>query len=294
MESFSRGWDFLKQSWQMVQADRDLIKPSFYALFAGFIVAIIFILPMALVGFITGGSNSSIGTYVMIFMGALLVFVQSSVSYVFSAMTIYLIFGYLSDGDGRMDKAWAIIKRDWLDILSLAAATAFVSLIKGFVKGKGRNKGRNFLSNLIDTVWVEAAFLILPSMVIEDKNLKDGLIRAGEIIKKNLLLVGISTVGIKAVNALISVLLGLFGLSLGFGISFGIVSLSGASTFGWISGISLGVFVAAIFFMLAAVISSYTATAYHTCLYLWACDIEKAEDGHHVSAPSPLAAVLEN
>ena len=62
-----------------------------------------------------------------------------------------------------MDKAWAIIKRDWFDIVSLAAATAFVNLIKGLVKGKGKNKGRNFLSNLIDTVWVEAAFLILPS-----------------------------------------------------------------------------------------------------------------------------------
>jgi len=294
MESLARGWGFLKQSWQMVKADRDLIKPSIYALFSGFIVTIIFIIPMAITGFLFGGNNSSIGTYVMIFMGALLVFVQSSVSYIFSAMTIYLIYGYLSEGDGRMDKAWAIIKRDWLDILSLAAATAFINFIKGFIKGKGKNKGRNFLSNLIDTVWMEAAFLILPSMVIEDKNLKNGLARAGEIIKNNLLLVGISTVGIKAVNAFINIILGLFGLSLGFGFGYGIITLSGASTFGWVSGISIGVFFAAIFFMIAAVISTYSSTAYHTCLYLWACDIEKAGEGAQVSAPSPLAAVLSD
>ena len=47
MESLARGWGFLKQSWQMAKDDRDLIKPSIYALFAGFIVSIIFIVPMA-------------------------------------------------------------------------------------------------------------------------------------------------------------------------------------------------------------------------------------------------------
>ena len=294
MESFSRGWGFLKQSWKMVSADRDLIKPSIYALFAGFVISIIFIIPMAITGFFFGGDNNAIGTYVMIFMGAILVFVQSSVSYTFSAMTIYLIYGYLSEGDGKMEKAWAIIRRDWLDILSLAAATTFINILKGFVKGKGKSRGRNFLSNLIDTVWMEAAFLILPAMVIEDKNLKDGLARAGEIIKNNLLLVGISTVGIKAVNAIINIILGLFGLSIGFGFGYGIISLSGQSTFGWISGISIGVLFAAIFFMIAAVISTYSSTAYHTCLYLWACDIEKAGDATQVAAPTPLAAVLNN
>ena len=35
MESFSRGWAFLKQAWQMALKDRDLIKPSVMALFAG-------------------------------------------------------------------------------------------------------------------------------------------------------------------------------------------------------------------------------------------------------------------
>ncbi|MFC2064584.1 hypothetical protein ACFLXB_05775, partial [Chloroflexota bacterium] len=85
MDSLARGWGFLKQSWQMAKDDRDLIKPSIYALFAGFIVSIIFIVPMAVIGFFFGG-DGTIGTYIMIFMGAILIFVQSSVSYTFSAM----------------------------------------------------------------------------------------------------------------------------------------------------------------------------------------------------------------
>ena len=43
MQSFSRGWSFLKEAWSMALKDKDLIKPSIMALIAGFIVSIIFI-----------------------------------------------------------------------------------------------------------------------------------------------------------------------------------------------------------------------------------------------------------
>jgi len=53
MQSFSRGWSFLKQAWQMAFKDKDLIKPSIYALVAGFIVSVILILLMVGAGFVT-------------------------------------------------------------------------------------------------------------------------------------------------------------------------------------------------------------------------------------------------
>jgi hypothetical protein len=43
LQFFSRGWSFLKQAWQMAVKDKDLVKPSIMALFAGFIVSVIFI-----------------------------------------------------------------------------------------------------------------------------------------------------------------------------------------------------------------------------------------------------------
>jgi hypothetical protein len=198
-----------------------------------------------------------------------------------------------------MSKAWAIVRREWLNILSLAAASTAVNLLKSLVRGKGRSVGRNVLSGLINTVWTEAAFLILPAMVIENINLKNALQRAGGIIKNNLLLVGISTVGVKAVNGLIGFLLGGFGIALGLGAGLGIISLTNSTTlatFGIVTGIGLGVILAGIFIMVATVVTSYTTTAYHTCLYLWARDVEKAQtsgSGVQVLAPAPLAAVLK-
>ncbi|MBT3337003.1 MAG: hypothetical protein HN855_17005 [Anaerolineae bacterium] len=295
MQSFSRGWQFLKQAWQMASADKDLIKPSIYTLFAGAVVSVIGIIPIALVAMFFSNAGF-VGQIIMVLSGALLVFAEFIVSYIFSAMTVYLIYGYLSEGDGRMDKAWEIVKRDLLDLATLAAASTAVNALQKLVKGQGQKAGRNLLASLIQNVWTEASYLILPAMVIEDINLTDGIKRATQIVQDNLLLVGISTVGVKAVTALIGILLGLTGAIIGSALGYGIISLAGGTTvtLGLVLGIGLGLLVFFIFVMIATVIGTYTLTAYHTCLYLWARDIEKADvSAESIAAPAPLAAVLD-
>ena len=299
MQSFSRGWSFLKEAWQMAFKDRDLIKPSIYSLFVGIIVSVIFLIPMIGSALLFG--NQGLGNVLMVVFGALLIFAQYAVGYIFSAMTIYLVYGYLAEGDGVMSKAWEIVRREWLNIISMAAASTGVALLRNAIRGRGRSGGRNFLSSIVGTVWSEAAFLILPAMVIEGMTLKDALKRAGQIVKDNLLLVGIATVGVRLVNGLIGFLLGAVGIALGLGAGLGIVSLTGSSTLetlrtlGLVGGIGLGVILAGLFIMVATIVTSYTSTAYHTCLYLWARDVEKARASGSsiaVQAPAPLAAVL--
>jgi hypothetical protein len=293
MQSFSRGWNFLTQAWKMALADKDLIKPSIYTMIAGFIVSIIGLIPIVLATLIFG-TDGAIAQGILGVLGALLVFAQYSVTYVFSAMTVKLIYDYLTNGDGRMDRAWEIVKRDWLDILSLAAASTLVNMVKNWVKGNGRNRNfiRESLANLIDTVWTEATFLVLPIMVIEDENLKDGLKRATYIAKNNLLLIGISTIGVRWVTGLIGFVFAVVGIGLGLVIALPAISLAGNATPLVVVAVVLGVLVASIFFMAANIIGSYTSTAYHTCLYLWARNVEKAEQGIPVAIPAPLATVL--
>jgi hypothetical protein len=294
MQSLKRGFDFLKQSWQMAFADPDLIKPSFYALIAGLVVTLIGSIPVILAFVLFG--EKGFGQIIGYILSALLIFVQYAVAYLFSSMTIYLVYGYLAEGDGRMDKAWAIVKRDFFDVLSLAAASTVVNLLKSMLSGKRKSAGPQFFAGLINTIWTEATYLVLPAMVIEDIGLKDGLRRATHIVKNNLLLVGISTVGVKAVINLIGFLLGATGIGLGLGVGLGLISLSQGAVWGTISGIGLGILIAAVFIVAATVIGSYTATAYHTCLYLWARDVERARQSGQplsaVSAPAPLGAVL--
>src|SRR5664279_4819102 len=126
MASFSRGWSFLLQTWKMAMADKDLLKPSLYTLVVGFIVSLIGIIPIALSAIILG-TNSGVGQVIMGLFGVMLVFAQYSVTFIFSAMTVKLIYDYLTDGDGRMDLAWTMVHREWPNILSLAAASTLVN-----------------------------------------------------------------------------------------------------------------------------------------------------------------------
>ncbi|MEP7135484.1 MAG: hypothetical protein ABI904_11185 [Chloroflexota bacterium] len=298
MQSFSRGWAFLKQAWSMAFKDKDLLKPSIYALVLGVIVSVIGIIPIVLVAFLFSGSQ--FGNIIMAVLGAIMIFVQFVVSYVFSAMTVYLIYGYLAEGDGRMDKAWVVVRRDFFDILTLAAASTVVNVLKnaansrrgrgGIVSGIARGA-----TNLLSALWTEASYLILPAMVIDDLNLKDGMQRVLNITKQNLLLIGISTVGVRWVTGLIGFVLGFGGFLVALAIGGGAVYLTGGV--GVVSILAIA-FAALIFFtlvMIASVITSYTTTAYHTCLYIWAREVEKAQvagQSMQVAAPGPLAAVL--
>lgn len=298
MQSFSRGWSFLKQAWSMAFKDKDLLKPSFYALLAGGIVSVIGIIPIAIAAIILGGSD--IGTVVLAIMGAILMFLQFVVTYIFSGMTVYLIYGYLTKGDGRMDHAWAIVKRDFFDILTLAAVSTAVGLIRNAAQrnrrgGMGASIARQ-ATGLLETLWTEAAALVLPVMIIDDMNLKNGLQRVWKITKENLLLIGISTVGVRFVTGLIGFIFGVIGLIIAFAIGGGLALASGGSPTLTVIGIVVGGLIFFAFVMLASVFSSYTNTAYHTCLYLWAKEVEKATaEGKapaQVQAPAPLAAVL--
>jgi hypothetical protein len=299
MESFARGWSFLKQAWQMAWQDKDLIKPSIYALVVGSIVSVIGAIPIILVAVFLGDAGR-FGQIVLAVMGAFLAFLNFVISYVFSGMTAYLIFEYLTQGNGRMSTAWSIVRRDFFDLVTLAAVSTAVNLLKNAAQRNRRRGGIaagliSAAAGLLEVLWTEAAFLILPAMVIEDMSLSNAAQRVAQIVKNNLLLVGVSTVGVRAVTGLIGFVLGLGGAVLGFAIGYGIIAILGTGALGLIFGIGLGVLIFLALTMVASVINTYTSTAYHTCLYLWARNVEMAQtEGQpiQVAAPAPLAAVL--
>lgn len=298
MQSFSRGWSFLQQAWQMALKDKDLIKPSIYALVIGSIVSVIGSIPIIITAFLLGDAGR-VGQFILAIMGALLVFINFVITYVFSGMTVYLIYEYLTQGNGRMSTAWSIVRRDLFDLVTLAAVSTGVNLLKNAAR---RNRRGGLAAGLIsaaasflEVLWTEAAFLILPAMVIEDMNLSNAAKRVAQIVKENLLLVGVSTVGVRAVTGLIGFILGFGGALLGFAVGYGIIAVLGTGALGLVFGIGLGVFIFLVFTMVGNVIGTYTSTAYHTCLYLWARNLEvaqKADQPIQVAAPAPLAAVL--
>lgn len=197
---------------------------------------------------------------------------------------MYLIYGYLAEGDGRMDKAWTKVRGEFWNIVSLAAASTVVNMLTSQLRrGGGRRAGACIAGG---------AFA---AMMIEDASLATGVKRATQIAKGNLLLIGVCTVGVRWITGLIGLLLGGLGLVLGLGVGLGLISIFNSTTAALIVGIGLGAMTFFVFAVVASVLSSYTMTAYNTCLFLWARDVEKAQlqgKPMQVATPPPLAAAL--
>ncbi len=277
----------------MARADPDLLKPSMYALGAGLAASLICLIPLVLAILFLG--NTLGGQILAGVLGAALVFAQLLIGYIFSAMTAYLVDEYLRQGDGRMSHAWAIVRRDWLDLVSLAVASTVISLVRSMLQGNRKSSGRNLLGNSLGALWTEATYLILPAMVLEDLNLKDGLARTARIVGDNLILMGISLVGVRSVNALLGFGLSAIGAGLGLIAGIGVSGWSHGSAVGVSLGIGAGVLIASVFVLAAIALSAYTSTAYHTCLFLWAREVERSrQPDQNVTAapPAPLAAAL--
>jgi hypothetical protein len=292
-QSISRGFGFLGQAMDMARKDGDLIKPSLYGMVVGAIVSLVGAIPIVAVAVLSGGTD--IGNFVLFVLGAILIFAQYAVAYIFSGMTAYLVYGFVAEGDGRMDKAWEVVQRDWLDILSLAAASTVVKLVENALRGRGnrRNLLGGVLAGLLERVWTTATYFILPIMVIEDLSLFPAVKRATEIVKKNLLLVAVTEIGVSGVVGLVGFILVVIAVGIGVGI---FAAFSALGSTGAIIGAGAAVLLAGTLIALVSAFSSYVTTAYHTCMFLWARDAERAVEAgqslQSVRVPAPVAAVL--
>jgi hypothetical protein len=293
--SIQRGFGFLGQAIDLARKDSDLLKPSLFSLLVSAVLAAIGAVPLIAVAVLAGDTQpGKISLYVL---GALLIFAQYAVAYVFSGMTAYLVYEYLTEGDGRMDQAWAIVRRDGLDLLALAAASTAVKLLENALRGNGRNRNLagGLAASIIDTVWTTATYFILPAMVIEDLSLPQALKRATYIVKNNFMLVAVTEVGVGTVVGLVGLLLGLVAIALGVLVFLALVQI-GTSLVTLAIAIVSGVLVAGIPLALITAFTSYVTTAYHTCLFLWAREAEKAvsqgQTAQTARVPAPLAAVL--
>jgi hypothetical protein len=302
LNSIRRGFGFLSQAIGMATKDPDLLKPSIYALIVGTVATVILAVPILIASSLVNSNNfTEIFGVVMMFV---IFFVQFTISYIFAGMTVRLVYDYLTQGDGRMDQAWATVRRDLFDIMTLAAVSAAVKVIE-MLANQRRGKGKNFnllgaiaglLASILSRVWTIATYFILPAMIIEDLNLGKGVKRASQIIKDNLLLVAVTEIGVGTVVGWIGFLLFVLAIALGVGLFFLIVTLANWATASIVIGAAAGILVGGAIILLVLVFSSYVTTAYHTCLFLWAREVEQARTrgvpDASVAAPAPLAALV--
>ncbi|MCX9024881.1 MAG: DUF6159 family protein [Candidatus Methanoperedens sp.] len=284
-ENIFKGFSFIKESFSLITKDADIIKPSFYSIILGTFFTIFSVI---ILFFLQSSLNLGITFYILAF---LVLLVDYYISYFFTGMTAFLVYDFFKDGDATMSEAWAATKKNALTLFYLSIISAIIYIITSAFRRQSRERRGvgggigGMILGFVESVWTVATYFIIPAVVIEDRDIKGAVVRATDIIKKNLLPIGVGEIAVELVTGLISVI----GFIVAIGVGFLIMSSIGSS-----AGVIAAILVAAVLIILIVALSMYITTAYHTCLFLWARDVEDAKLGTPgtVRPPAPIANAM--
>jgi hypothetical protein len=273
IDSFKKGWAFLKAALAMARDNRKLLAPSVYqvvitiAYFAAWGAALVAIDP-----------QWSDGTWAAV--GALATFGSFLIFYLCSGMTVHMIDAHLRGEQPTLAAGARDARKNFFAIVVLALISTVVDVLARGARNNNSLFGK-VIASIVETIWTMVSFLLLPAIMLEDTTVGGALRRVRALHKGNMLLIGIGEIGVRLVTSLI----GAVWLLAIFGIIYGALELVGGTP-----ALVIAFMVGGTLFALFAAFSTYLRVAYYTCLYMWARDVERA--GEQAPAPLPLAIAL--
>jgi hypothetical protein len=273
VDSFKKGWSFMKAAFAMARADRKLLAPSVYQVllsilyFVGWVAALIAIDPTWSDG--TWTAVSAVAAF-----GSFLIF------YFFCGITVNMIDVHLKGGKPSLAEGARDARKNFVAIVFLALVSTVIDAFARAARDNDSIVGK-IVAAIVESIWTMLSFLLLPAIIIEDASFGTAMRRVRALHKGHMLLVGVGEVGVRLVTNLIGVL----WILLIFGVVYGSFALVGDTAALVISFVVGGTMLA-----LFAAFSTFLRMAYYTCLYLWAAEVERA--GQSAPAPLPLAIAL--
>lgn len=273
IESFKKGWSFMRAAFAMARENRKLLAPSVYQVllsilyFAGWVAALVAIDP-----------RWSDGTWALV--GAIAVFGSFLIFYFFCGMTVSMIDAHLRGGKPSLAEGARDAGKNFVAIVFLAVVSTAIDTLARAARDNNSIAGK-IIAGIIEAIWTMLSFLLLPAIIIEDVSLPAAMRRVRELHRGNMLLIGIGEIGVRMVTNLI----GIVWMLLTIGVVYGAFALVGGTPALVIAFVLGGTLLA-----LFAAFSTYLRMAYYTCLYLWAAEVERA--GQSAPAPLPLAVAL--
>jgi hypothetical protein len=244
-ENIFKGFSFIKESFSLITKDADLIKPSIYSIFAAIFFTIISVIVLFLL-------QSVIPTSIFYALAFLVLLGDYYISYFFTGMTAYLVYDFFKDGDATMSEAWAATKKNALTLFYLSIISAIIYIITGVLRRQSRERGGGGIGGMIlgfiESVWTVSTYFIIPAIVIEGRDIKGAVARATDIIKKNLLPIGVGEIAVGFVTGILSFIGIIVAIAIG-------VLLFNA--FGAVTGALVAILVAAVLVILVIALYHY-------------------------------------
>jgi hypothetical protein len=273
IESWKKGWSFMKAAFRMAGENKRLLLPSLYQV--GISIAYIVAWIAAIVAMDPNWSN---GTWTLV--GLVATFGSFFIFYFFCGVTVNMVDVHLKGGTPKVGDGVKDAGKNFVAIMFLAIVSTIINAITSAIRDEKSIVG-SIVAGIIDSIWATLSFLLLPAIIIEDAGFGQAMKRVRELHKGNMLLIGIGEIGVRGITSLN----GILWMLLGFGALY-----RGVTAIGGTAGVGTGFSVVGIMLSLFIAFSTYVRMAYYKCLYLWAADV--AAKGDQAPAPLPLAIAL--
>ncbi|MCS7265578.1 MAG: zf-TFIIB domain-containing protein [Armatimonadetes bacterium] len=282
LDQILRGLTFIVSAFRLLKENPQFILPILLNIALGFALLVLLGLGVwAMSGFAVGIElNRWLETGQVLLIAAAVIWYLATVTlgFFFKGAVVSMVDAYLK---GR-PVSLSIAFRDALKNADRLLALALFNILIGWLSSMLSNRrGTLWLGDIIRTITEVVTYLLLPIIIVEDTGLVAAVKRGIELYRRHLLPIAAGEVGVR----LVSNILNFFAVT---GVVFVVALLA---PFG-ILPLAIGASISAIFAAIVWSVNAFITTAYHTCLYLWAVEYERAIAPEQVTVPAPLAAAL--
>src|SRR5215218_1967565 len=185
--SFSRSWELVKQSFNVLKSDRELLLFPFISMFGVFLVTLVFSIPLFFSGILNNLSEGSSGSNGNAVLGVVLLFAFYFVTYTVILYSNVALVGAamirMRGGDPTISDGIKVANSRISKIIAYAGISATVGVVLSMLRDNDNIVGR-IVAGIISFAWNVVTFLVVPVLVIEDIGPIDAIKRSGMLLRK--------------------------------------------------------------------------------------------------------------
>lgn len=175
MSRISNSFALARSSWAVLKADKELLLLPVISGAASLIVAVSFLIPLFVVGEVTGASYLPL---------IVMYFVLAYITIFFNAALISAANERLEGGDPTIGSALRGAGRRAGKILPWALLSAVVSIILRAIEERVGLVGKIVIA-LVGMAWTVVTFLVLPIIVVEGASAGQALRKSGSLVRRS-------------------------------------------------------------------------------------------------------------
>jgi len=190
--TFSRSWELVKASFDVLRSDRELILFPIISMIGTIIVTIVFMIPLFASGLLEAAASTTETGETALTQGQTIFGLVLAFLFYFTMYTVIIFSNValvgaamirLEGGNPTLQDGFRIASERIGAILGYAAISATVGMILNAIRDED-NILSQILAGLLSTAWNLIVFLVIPILVVENVGPIEAIKRSGTMLKR--------------------------------------------------------------------------------------------------------------